>query len=354
MGRPSTDIILRSFFTFCIQDLRRNPWLLTDVFALDDLEDDALSKVENGEKEYRNAYDFFQNNNISVVLKYRMDRAPTFPAISIELNSSSEHIPVTTLGDVQGISEGTFDPSDADIDIVKTYNNFNPLSYDPTSGTVTFPTNITTNKLGNGTHILLEKATGRSFLIDKVVSANQFQIPVGSQLSLKDVYIQPASYLWNQYLERSRIMESYTIGCHASSNSYECIWLTQLIEYCVLKYKSKFLDSRNFQLSTFSISDISKREEYQGDNIYSRYMTLSGQSEMNWIKEVSPRLARVNQGILIDDAPKTPPYLYTEKQGEIWRPELDGNPPPDLNDTSVPFLGDGNVGDDTPGDDYDA
>ena len=320
MGRPSTDLMLKGFLEYCIYDLRRNLWLLRDVFG--DAIDDPLTKVEHGEKEWRNAHDWYVNNEIKVVLHLRKDR-PVFPCISIALSNATEQTNNATLGDTHAYALGDIDPTTFNVNPDKIYDHFTPTAYDPTTGKITMPDDLNTDQLAPVYHMVVENNTGRSFVVKKIIDDKNFLIAPDQTLNLKDIYVLPVDASWVVERERSRFQESFEVGVHANSDPVEAIWLSQLVEYCLLKYKAKYLDQRNLQLSTFNIGNTSRNENYTGDNIYSRFFNLTFQVEADWISTVSPKLVKLNGGIIIVDGPKSPEELSEEIKKALWKMEGD-------------------------------
>jgi len=56
--------------------------------------------------------------------------------------------------------------------------------------------------------------------------------------------------------------------------------------YGLLRYREGALESRNFQLSNLESTDMVRNDAFQniGENVYSRFISISGQVENTWIK----------------------------------------------------------------------
>jgi len=319
MGRPSTDYLLFGFFEFVLKDLRRNPWILTDIFA--DAVNDPLTRIEYGDKEPRNAIEWFLNNNIEVVMWGRRDRS-LFPSISIQQISSSEMLDRTTLGD-EFLTED-IDPSYANIQVDKLVQNFTPVSYDPATGILTMPDSVNTYQVAPLLHMAVESKTGKSFVIQKVLTPQQFSIIADSVIDLQDIFIAPVTAAWKVHRKRTRFRESYEVAANVVSDPVQCIWLAQVIEYVMLKYKERFLNNRNMQLSTFRCSSTSRSNNYHADNVYQRFFSLDFETEMDWIDTIAPPLAKVEGGIYISDATRTPDDLWNNSiSKQEWAPIAD-------------------------------
>ena len=319
MGRPSTDLLLYGFLEFVLHDIKKNPWLLWDIYG--DAANDPLTKVEYGDKEPRNAIDWFNNNKINVSLWGRRDK-PNFPAITIQKVSSSEMIDRTTIGDE--FETDDIDPSAANIKVYKVYQDFTPQAYNPATGVITFPEGMNTYRLAPYLHMVMESKSGKSFVVKKLISKNQFAIDPNSEIDLQNICIMPVTSAWKCHRKRTRFKESYDIGVHASSDPVESIWLQQFVEYCLLKYKTFFLNARNMQLSTFRTSTMARNNNYTVDNVYNHYFHLDFETEMDWIDTIAPPLAKTHAKIFIADAPKTPDDLWKEMTSkQDWAPEGD-------------------------------
>src|SRR5271157_9817 len=103
-----TDLLIKTMLEAAVADLKKNLWLLDDVFA--GLASDPLSSLEYGYKEVTKAIEWFKDNNFPVYLHNRIDN-PTFPCITVVQASSSEMQDRASLGDEGGIED--FDPKDA-------------------------------------------------------------------------------------------------------------------------------------------------------------------------------------------------------------------------------------------------
>jgi len=322
MGRICTDIALRTMFMAAIADLRRNPWLLPDIFGVD-LEKDVLARIEY-KGEQKNAIEWFLSTEINVVMYLRKDD-PKFPCISIALSESSEDVSRTTLGDTAFEPIQTTDPRFLQMQRTKVYSDFTPVAYDPATGDVTLPPKLNTSQIAPGIHMLVDSTTNKGYVIKKVIDADTFRIAENCGLNLKNCFIAPVLDAWNVHIGYTQMKESYEVGVHGNSQPMEAIWLSQIVEYCLLKYKAQYLDRRNLKLATFSSSNLSLNNNYGGDNVFSRFFRLSFRTEMYWVDSVHPRIAQVAGQIVIADGPATPEEYW--KNRSSWIMEGDKNRP---------------------------
>lgn len=331
MGIISTDILIKTMIEAAFADLRKNSWLLDDIFG--ELAQDNFANREYGYKEVAAAKQWFLANNIDVYLVNRVD-TPRFPCITVVLTDSREMLDRTSLADEGYIDE--IEPYSITKRIQKVYNNFTPASYNKEKGYVTFPEGITTDMAVAG-QFLVSSKTGKAYVINSVIDNKIFQIATEVKDDFTDCYIAPPTSIWNLHKELTFLQESFAIGMHTQSDLNQAIWLRQLMQYVFLRYKEAYLERRGFELSTFSVGSIVENPEFKGvELIWSCPMTVSGQVQADFVKFAAPKLQGIKGGVRIMDGPKTPEaYLqYVEKQG--WKMQKDPPQSPTLISTIKP------------------
>lgn len=321
MASIPSDILLKSFLEYSMNVIRNNLWLISDIAAKFDMERDPLTKVEYGSKYAQSLYDFFLNNKIPVVMHFRNDRA-TFPCYSIALGSASEKTASASLGDYGHIED--FDPADADVPVYNILGPFNVEAYDPTTGIVTLPDSVDASLIAINLHMLLDRK-GIAYVIQKLLPGNTFRIAKNAQFDAKGCVIRPISDAWGAVRKRVRMSETYQIGCHSASNAEDCLFLSALLQYIIVRFKADYLEKRNVELATFNISSVD-RGNSDGDNLYSRFFNLSFESEFDVLDSVSPKMAKAVGTILIMDGPKSPQEFQDYIKTASWRMEADGLP----------------------------
>jgi hypothetical protein len=318
MGILATDILIKSMFEASLADLRKNNWILWDIF--DGLANDSLSKQDYGNKETAQAVDWFLGNDIQVYLNNRVD-TPRFPCITVVRLSSREMTERASLADAE--LEYEIDPGGITQEVQKRYDNFTPSAYNLAAGQVTLPANSTTHKMFVG-QFLVSNISGKAYLIRKVIDLSNFLIAAGTNDDFTNCYIAPPTSLWNLQKELVFLDEQFAIGLHTESNLSQALWMRQLAQYCVLRYKEAYLERRGFELSTFNVGDITQNPHFNGtEMVWSCMMSLSGQVQADFIKYAAPRLEGVRSGIFIVDGPKTPPQYLNEVENQGWAMESD-------------------------------
>ena len=333
MSIISTDVLVKTMLEAAIADLRKNPWLLDDVFG--GLAADPLASLDYGFKEVEQAKKWFLNTNIFIFMQFRVDD-PIFPCITIVHNSSAEMIERTSLGDNR--LGGEIDPSFIRSVPQKVYSNFTPVAYDPVTGIVRLPANLDTEQMARGM-FLVSQRSGHAYEIKKIKSDVQFVIATGVADDFTSVYIVPPTSLWNVERELSFLREVFQIGAHTQSDPNQNIWLHQILWYSLLRYKEAYLEGRGFELSTLSSGPMERNPKFESDIVFSRYITLSGQQQIDWIKYIAPKLQIVRGGLVIMDGPKTPPEYAAEIGKQSW--VMEGDFEAEANQPEIdPLLGD--------------
>ena len=63
-------------------------------------------------------------------------------------------------------------------------------------------------------------------------------------------------------------------------------WLWSVAKYALMRYREGMLEHRGFQISSIKSSDYLRNDAFQslGENVYSRFIVLTGQVEETWLK----------------------------------------------------------------------
>ena len=322
MAIISTDILIKTMIEAAIQDLRKNAWILDDVFG--GLATDPLSSLEYGYKEVVKAKEWFLNNNINVYLQNRID-VPTFPCITIVHSQSSEKLDRASLGDYGEIEQ--IYPKGRIRQPQWIVPPFTPAAFDPNSNIsgqaiITMPTGTSTYQVAPG-QFYVSAISGKAYQILQVLTSSTFTIKSGIVDDFKDSYIVPPTALWNLNRELTFLDESYAIGIHTASYPVDCLWLRQVIMYAFFRYKEAYLEGRGYELSTIQASPVDRNPHFEKDVVYSAVISLTGQVEASWIKYIAPKLQKVTGKISIIDGPKTPPGYQSEVAGQSWQMQGD-------------------------------
>ena len=131
--------------------------------------------------------------------------------------------------------------------------------------------------------VAIDPDTGVGFKITDV-GLDSFKIAAGSDLDVSKLAIIPQYQLYRARRERIISQETYNIGCHAHGDPSTLLFLFYLTKYALLRYREGLLEYNNFQLSNLSCTDMIKNDAFNADNVFSRFIILSGQVEEDWVK----------------------------------------------------------------------
>lgn len=282
-GIFQSDVIIRTALIAAIADIRANPWLLKYCFA--SLPKDKLTLADYGEQEVQRAIDWFTATDIPVIIQPRVDTAK-LPCISVQLVESSEG--ASTVGDIH------YEPNqDTDTENWPIYfGPFRPKTYTPVSGFVTLdPDQAAGFTLQEGQVIV--DSTGKSYPILEVIDDSSFYIASGVVADFTTATIRPGRPAYVSRLESVEFKETYNIGCHVLSEPVHLTYLHSIIVFCLLRYKEALLDPRGLERTTISSSDPQHNGNYGKDNVFSRFVMLTGYVRHYWPSGVDPKIGSV-------------------------------------------------------------
>jgi len=274
------DVIIRSCIQLAIDDLKKEPWLITDIFS--DFIENPILKQKYGMKEIERAQEWIKNNKINYYMKHRIDNEE-FPAITISMGNSDEDKSLATLGD-NSICIDELDPCDIGKPIAFIVKPFNIVSYDQSTGIVELPANTIGYQYVGAGMLAVDPKTGNGWIISGKAGTNGFSIAAGTELNINQLAVVPQYQAYRARRERIISQEQYNIGCHAHGDPANLLFLFYLVKYALLRYREGLLEYNNFQLSNLSCTDMIKNDAFNADNVYSRYIILSGQVEESWVK----------------------------------------------------------------------
>lgn len=290
------DVLIKTAIEQGLEDIRKNIWLMDDI--LSHMKEPAL-KDKYGQKEIDAAKEWFLNNNVSVYLQHRMDK-DELPAVIIGLGSSIELEEMKHMGDLSTSVE-TLMPGDIGKPIPYVVKPFVPEAYDDDNGLVQVSSEIDIAAVAQGM-ILVDPDTGNGYEILDLLPNNVIQIEANLNIDATRLAVVPKFQIYKVRREHSFFAETYTIGCHVHGDVAPLLWLHAIVSYTLLRYRESLLEGRCFAQSKISSSDLVPNQEMSvagGENVYSRYITLTGQVENSWLK--SPK--RVIESIVFASEP---------------------------------------------------
>ena len=274
LGIFQGDVIIRTAIVTALNDLRENPGLLDYVFR--SLLADSLTSHMYGPNEIAAAKRWFLNNEISVFHSVHVPDSAMPPCITIELGASVENR--NTLADLHApaveVSTQQWKPIT---------ERFNVHAYDTRSGQLTIPAAIAnTTSISNKMQIVT--ASGEAFPIIKIISAKTFLIPPDTVADFDNCYLAATIPSAKTIIESAIFNETYHIGCHAIGEPVFMTYLHSIMTFVFLRYRQDLLEARGFQNTAINSSDFRKNELFDHENVFSRYITVTGQVQQSWPK----------------------------------------------------------------------
>lgn len=321
------DVFFRRIIELTLKDIKDNPWLVDDILS-DFILDPMLSGVY-GQKEVENAKTWLKNNEVSIFLPHRMD-LEKMPCITISIGSNAEDKSLARLGDQTPFIE-TYEASGIGKTIPYIIEPFSYLSYDQPTGFIETPPEVDLTIIQPGM-VIVDPSTGGGYVITNK-STNGIFIAEGTSLSATIIGVLPQYRIFRARREIATFQERVTLGCHVHGDPNALLWLYSFMMYGLLRYREGVLESRNFQLSNIETSDMIRNDAFQsiGENVYSRYITITGQVENTWVKAPKRIIESViisdfqgdSSGLVIinEDGGQVPEIIDTEN--EIWSAKND-------------------------------
>jgi len=278
IGLSTTDALIKTAIELAIEDLIKYPWIVEHMFA--SYVENPMLAQKYGYKEIARAKEFYQNNKIHFFVKPRNDKME-FPCITIALGKSYEDKNLATLGD---LSPSVIDYTPEEINKPIPYViNPTTFSYDPTTGIVEIPENdlysyispnmIAVNPENGDGYVIIDKGGEQGFLIE-----------AGLELNFDKIAIAPQYLTYRARMERIISQETYNIGCHVHGDPAQLLFLYFLVKYALLRYREGLFERFSFDLGTISSTDIVENSAFGADDVFSRFITLTGQVEEYWVK----------------------------------------------------------------------
>jgi hypothetical protein len=291
------DLIVKTAIELGIEDLKKNDWLIDDILS-DVVEIPELAK-KYGIKEINSCKSWLAAANISVTMKDRPGDKDEFPCVCISLGSSNECEEDKRMGDLTAEVVDLI-PSKIGKPIPYILKPFTPASYDVDAGLIELPAEIDAGQVAEGM-ILINPESGAGAVIRGLGGENGIEIDEGIDLKASKLAVVPKYQIYRARREGSFFRETYNIGCHVSGDPSQLLWLHAIVAYSLLRYREGLLEARGFIETLINSSDMVPNNSWGqpgGDNVYSRYITLSGKVENTWLK--TPR--RVIESVKLADS----------------------------------------------------
>lgn len=271
------DLVLKSTLDLIIKEMRENEWLVEDCFS--SLLCDEFLSDSYGMKEINAAKEFIRNNNFPIYMKYRMDKEDV-PCITIAMGSSQEDSSLSTLADLS-VNTVDYQPEDINKTIPYILKPFS-ATYDKDSGILQLPA-INEIEFVVAGQFVIDTESGNAYEILETMSDYRLRLEAGLKIKANEMAVIPKYPFFRARRERIITQEQYQIGIHTQDPS-TLIFLYNILKYGLLRYREGLLERRGFDLSKLSFTDMVKNDAFSGDNVYSRFIMISGQVEEFWVK----------------------------------------------------------------------
>lgn len=320
------DAILKSSIELMIEDMRKNVWLLDDVFS--DFQNNPYLKKKFS-TQIQNAKDWFLNNKIYIELGYVEDTTD-LPRISIVLGPEDQDTNMSTMGDTSTESVKLL-PNCIDKPIPFMVKPFTPISYNAGTGILVAPPLPDLYQASVG-QILVNTSTGKGFPITKVVNNNISIAPL-SFLGTGLIAVVPKHAFWEAKIEHIWQTVQYQIICTGNGEAQTAIWLHNIAFYGLMRYKQGLLEALSLYESVFSSTALQQNPNFtnSGEAAWERTINIAGRIEQKFIK-APHRIIETAQ--LIDTSPgpesewtggitissNSDPFTDIQKQMNTWIP----------------------------------
>lgn len=274
------DLVIESVIRDGFVNIENDPAILDDVFKeLTFLYADR----KYGLAEIQRIKDYFtgpEKTNVAIVHAYS-EAAAKSPSISIQLGSDNESKEVYLDDFEEDLMEDITDPTELEA-LVKV-DSLIPDAYDATTGKVDIPDGTDLTNVYSG-YIYVDGSDAEFVIqggISEVTGDKFFFIPKGSNPDI----INAGSIKSPLDFTKTEIRGSHhdvqvLLGVH-TKEPLITKYLYTLVKY-FLKSRKESLIRRGFIASTMSGSDFDKDKQYLGDQVTTRFLTVSGKVEDDW------------------------------------------------------------------------
>lgn len=272
MSFTMPDLVIESILREGFMALKRKPELIDDVFA-------SLTKTyadkKYGQKELQRIKDAIQKRDWGFVHSFGEVEA-NLPCVSIQLGNESEDKGTAHLEDFEAdVTEDITDPEEL-AGLVK-ISNIQPLSYDELSGTIYLDNSVNlTNVYPN---LLYVDASGVEHKIiggiDNTSGQKQIVVEPMSEVDISDEGFIKSSINYKQYTQRGVHNDvQILLGIH-TKDALLTKYFYILVKYFLLSRKKDMVD-RCFIVSSYQGSDFTRNLKYEGDIVFTRFLTVTG------------------------------------------------------------------------------
>lgn len=296
LGFNFPELIIEGLIRDGILEMQTDPTLLQNIFL-------QLTRAYNtqkyGQAEITKIQTLLGNTPIPVVYSYSAVDAKV-PCFSIMLESDNEEARYDHLNDYYGTQDDDITDSAALLALIRVPNLI-PTSYDATSGRVTVDDSVDLTTIYLGT--IYYDGSGNQFPvlsgINTLPGQKSFFIPKNQTPNIGSPGSIRSSLNYTEHeIHGVTMAVKLVLGVHTKD-----VLLTKYL-YILLKYflmsRKRDMIQRGLYLSMYSGSDFTRNIEYQGDQIYTRFLSLTGKVDDTWVDEAVQQI----DDYIIDPVPE--------------------------------------------------
>jgi hypothetical protein len=278
------DVIIKTAVELGIEDLRKNPWLISHM--LSDLVDIRYVKEKYGQAQIDACKEWLANNNIDIYMRDVRDK-DRLPCVTIGVDASNEKVDMKFMAD-QSTKDVVLLPQEINKPLPYMVPPFVPTGYNMATGEISVPDSVPLTIVIAGM-ILVNPENGQGFEILGVTD-DAILIEPNLAFEASQLGVLPHFRYYKARVEHTFFQESYAIGCHAHGDAQNAIWLHNIVLYSLLRYRESLLEANGFAESVINNFPLQPNPNYSGpggEEAWMRRITLTGQVENSWVK--SPR-----------------------------------------------------------------
>lgn len=278
LGFNFPDLLIESIIRDGIQNVRTTPSIIDDVFT-------QLTRSYNSAKygtaEIAKIKTLINTKEFPVVYSYHDVEAHNF-CFSIMVGNDDEDKHLAHIGDYNGTETDDITDSIELAALVKV-DHIQPTAYDPLSGKVSVLDSVDLSQTYRGLIYVDDLDTEHEIVggIDNIPGEKAFFVTKMDEVSIAGEGKIKSSLNYSVSEIRGVTDDvKLVIGVHAK-DALTVKWLYVLLKYFLVSRKFDII-SRGLINLTFNGSDFNRNQEYLGDRVFVRFLTISGKIEDSW------------------------------------------------------------------------
>lgn len=282
MGAPLTDLGLQFVIKTTFKLIRANPDKhLPDIFG--DAQLDPHAAIY-GNRMVAQVKAWLLKTEIPVILGFDLTEVK-LPAVTVHLSASAPHTPV--IGDDALTIDGPDPllPQEKDV-LVPAFQPGALNSSDPTQWVLTLPGSMPLDSQDLFIPgLTLRDANGQEYPIGQDTNGDILIFPGQAPLTqMNYASLELISPVITGQFNRGAMVynEQATIVIHGMSNRQEGLWVYYMVMWGLLKLRPILTGTLGLDLSLPAASDYSKDDQFLGENVWRRYITVQATSVWDW------------------------------------------------------------------------